>query len=226
MDDNIKKTARRFLKEYKIQKLSFDRMAEIIRSQGYKIIRFGKAYNDENIEILINGLDLNGYVQAYSAFTYTDDKYRLVFLVDNISDKEALILLAHEEGHIYNGHFGETLIAGKNTIDEYEANEFTHYILNPSKINKAERFISSHKAISIIIASLLLLGIGGGVTTPMVLKQQTYYENYYATPTGTKYHKETCYYIKDKSTKQRVTKEDVETKGLEPCKVCLPELNE
>ncbi len=95
MASKIKRSARKFLKEYKVQKLSFSRIAEIIRSQGYKIVRFGKAYNEKNTEILINGLSLNGYVQAYSAFTYADDKYRLVFLEDNISDNEALILLAH-----------------------------------------------------------------------------------------------------------------------------------
>lgn len=226
MAANIKKTARKFLKEYKLQKLSFERMAEIIRSQGYKIIRYGKAYNEENIEVLINGLELNGYVQAYSAFTYTDDKYRLVFLEDSISDKEALILLTHEEGHIYNGHFGETVIAGKNTTDEYEANEFTHYVLNPTKISKATTFVSTHKLISIIISVFLVLIIGGSIATPLVLKQQSYYGNYYATPTGTRYHKETCFYVKDKTTKRRVTKEDMETRKLEPCKVCLPELRD
>ena len=43
MADSIKKGARRFIKEYKIKTLTVDRITEIIRSQGYKIIRFGKA---------------------------------------------------------------------------------------------------------------------------------------------------------------------------------------
>ena len=97
MAHRIKKVARRFLKEYKIKTLTIDRISEIIRSQGYKIIRFGKAYNDENTEILINGLELNGYIQAYSAFTYVDDKYRLVFLEDNLSEEETLV---HLEYHL------------------------------------------------------------------------------------------------------------------------------
>ena len=97
MADSIKKGARRFIKEYKIKTLTVDRISEIIRSQGYKIIRFGKAYNDENTEILINGLELNGYIQAYSAFTYVDDKYRLVFLEDNLSEEETLV---HLEYHL------------------------------------------------------------------------------------------------------------------------------
>jgi len=226
MTNEIKKSARRFLKEYRIKKLTVDRISEIIRSQGYKIIRFGKAYNDENTEILINGLDLTGYIQAYSAFTYTDDKYRLVFLEDNISEEEALILLTHEEGHIYNEHFGGTVIAGKNTLHEFEANEFAHYVLNPTLFNKTTTFIVNHKVISIIAGILALLVIGGCIVTPIVLRQQSYYGNYYVSPSGTRYHEEDCFYIRDKKTKERVTKDIVIERNLEPCKVCLPELRD
>ncbi|OQB13123.1 MAG: hypothetical protein BWY15_01922 [Firmicutes bacterium ADurb.Bin193] len=226
MTSKIKQAAYKFLKEYKIKKLTLERITEIIRSQGYKIIRFGKAYNEKNIEILINGLELKGYVQAYSAFTYTDDKYRLVFLEDNISEDEALILLTHEEGHIYNGHFGETVIAGKNTLDEFEANEFTHYVINPTKISKATTLVSNHKVASIIVSIFVLFAIGVSIANPSMLKHQTYYGNYYVSPTGTRYHKEDCFYIRDKTTKGRVTKEDIEGRNLEPCKVCLPELRD
>ena len=226
MANKIKKSARRFLKEYRIKKLTADKISEIIKGQGYKIIRFGKAYNDENTEILINGLELNGYIQAYSAFTYTDDKYRLVFLEDNISEEEALILLAHEEGHIYNEHFSETVIAGKNTKHEFEANEFTHYVLNPTLSNKITTIIVNHKALSIISGVLVLLLIAACITTPIILRQQSYYGNYYVSPSGTRYHKEDCFYIRDKKTKERVTKDIVVENNLEPCKVCLPELRD
>ena len=226
MTTETKRLAHRFLKEYKVKEISLNRITEIIRSQGYKIIRFGKAYNDENIEILINGLELNGYVQACSAFTYSDDKYRLVFLEDNISDEEALILLTHEEGHIYSEHFGETVIAGQNTLDEFEANEFTHYVLHPTAINKAITFVSKNKIVSTILSIFIVLIIGGSIATPIVLKHQTYYGNYYVSPSGTRYHKENCFYIRDKQTKKRVTKEDIENRHLEPCKVCLPELRD
>ena len=224
MTANIKKSARRFLREYKINILSFERISKIIKSQGYKIIRFCKAYNDENIEILINVLGLKEYVQAYSAFTYVDNNYRLVFLEDNISEQEALILLTHEEGHIYNGHFGKTVIAGENTTDEFEANEFTHYLLNPPIINKAFAFISTHKIISIMLCCSIFVTIGGSISTSIILTQQTYYREYYATPSGKKYHKAECIYIRDRQTKRRVSKDDIKKEKLEPCKVCLPEL--
>lgn len=226
MASKIKRSANRFIKEYKIKNLTAERISEIIKSQGYRIIRFGKAYNEKNIEILINGLELNGYVQAYSAFTYADDKYRLVFLEDNISDEEALILLTHEEGHIYNEHFGETLIAGKNTIHEYEANEFAHYVLTPTFATKTTTCISHHKTVAIICSILIFIIAGACIATPIIIKQQTYYGNYYFSPTGTKYHEKDCFYIRDKKTKERVTKEIMKEKGLEPCKVCLPELGD
>ena len=75
MSDSIIKVARRFLKEYKIKTLTVDKITEII----------------------INGLELNRYIQTYSAFTYVDDKYRLVFLEDNLSEEETLV---HLEYHL------------------------------------------------------------------------------------------------------------------------------
>ncbi len=76
------------------------------------------------------------------------------------------------------------MIAGKNTIDEYEANEFAHYILNPTKINRATTFVSTHKLISVIIGILLFSTIVTSIATPIILKQQTYYGNYYVTTTS------------------------------------------
>ena len=70
----------------------------------------------------------------------------------------------------------------------------------------------------------MILGIGGSISTSIILTQQTYYREYYATPSGKKYHKAECIYIRDKQTKRRVSKDDIKNEKLEPCKVCLPEL--
>ena len=111
-------------------------------------------------------------------------------------------------------------------MHEFEANEFAHYVLNPTLFNKTTTFIVSHKAISIIAGILALLIIGGCIVTPIVLRQQSYYGNYYVSPSGTRYHEEDCFYIRDKKTKVRVTRDIVIERNLEPCKVCLPELRD
>ena len=226
MKNIAKQSAKDFMKEFKIKSLTVERITEIIISQGFKIIRFNKVLNEDNIEILINGLELQEYVNAYSAFTYVDERYRLLFLEENLSDAEILILLTHEEGHIYNQHFKKGVLAGENTKDEYEANEFAHYVLNPSFINKINTYISTHKKSSIIIGVIIFMLMMSAMIIPQVIKYQSYYGDYYIVPTGTKFHTEECFYIRDKNTKKRLTQDDIKSGLFEPCKVCLPELRE
>ena len=225
MASKIRQAAFRFRKEYKIKRLSYARLAEIIRSQGFKIIRYGRAYNDESVEVLINALELGGYIRAYSAFTYADSRYRLVFLADNISEEEALFLLAHEEGHIYNGHLGKAVITGKSITDEYEANEFAHYILGPTAGEFISGFFTQHKVLLIVAGIIAVLAVCSAVISPNVLRRQAAAGSYYATPSGEKYHRAECIMIRDKSTKKQVSGEEIQKRKLEPCKICLPELN-
>ena len=150
----------------------------------------------------------------------------LFFWRKNLSEKEELILLTHEEGHIYNKHFGEYVIAGKNIVQEYEANEFCHYLLNSTFFDRLKDHILTHKAVSICLVSIIIAVISLCVTLPLIIVGQTYDTEYYALPTGSKYHKEECFYIKDKSTKQHINKDEIDARRLEPCKVCLPELQE
>ena len=179
MKETIKNSARNFCREYKVKKLDTHKLKSIIRSQGYRIIRFGKVYNDENTEALIKCLELNEYIASSNAFTYTDEEYRFVFLENNLSEKEELILLAHEEGHIYNKHFGEYVVAGKNIIQEYEANEFCHYVLNPGFFNSVTNRILAHKAISACLVSVIIAVVGLSVAIPSITAGQKYDTEYY-----------------------------------------------
>ena len=226
MKSKIKNSVRNFCREYRVRNLDTHKLKSIIKSQGYRIIRFGKVYNDENTEALIKCLDLNEYIVSSCAFTYADDEYRLVFLEKNLSEKEELILLTHEEGHIYNKHFGEYVIVGKNILQEYEANEFCHYVLNSTFFDKLTDHIWTHKAISACLASIIVVVISLCITLPLIIAGQTYDTEYYAVPTGLKFHKEDCFYIKDKSSKQRISKDEIDARRLSPCKACLPELQE
>lgn len=227
MENDAKQKAKSFIRKYRIKdNLTTGKIKEIIQSQGYTIVSFSKTFNDENTELLINKLNLKNYIISYSAFVYHDDTYRLVFIEENLSDDEKLILLTHEEGHIFCNHLGKNVIAGKTIIDEHEANEFAHYILYPSVITKMRSVICKHKATSIIISALLVIGIACSITVPLVYRNSLYYGEYYVTPSGEKFHKPSCYYVKDKKNIRRLTKEEIENNTYAPCKVCLPELQE
>ena len=212
----IRTLAKNFLKEYRINQLTNERLKEIIVSQGYTIIKYSKIYNDENVEIILNTLNLIEYVKYRSAFTYQDSSNRFVFIEDNLSEKEELILLAHEEGHIYCNHMDERTTMGKDIADEYDANEFSHYILNPNIKNKTTTYILSHKKNTILVATLVLLIIASSIIIPIKMNSDKYYGEYYVSTSGQKYHKKSCYYIKDKTHLRRVTKEDIKNHVYEP----------
>lgn len=223
MTNSIKRSANNFLREYGARGLSAPRLREIIISQGYRIIGYNKLYNNENTEFLINSLGVEGYIRAYSAFTYTDDRYRIVFIENRLSEREELILLAHEEGHIYLHHLGADAAAGKSITDEFEANEFAHYILKPGG-SAVLKYVRAHKTMSVFAGVVLCLTIAASIAVPAALSGVKYRGEYYVTPSGEKYHEKSCYYIKGKSGIRRVTKEEMESGEYEPCRVCLPEL--
>ena len=62
-------------------------------------------------------------------FTYFSDKHRLVFINENLNEDEKTVVLAHEQGHIWNGHFSSKSVIGHDVMQEYQANEFEHYLL-------------------------------------------------------------------------------------------------
>ena len=85
---------------------------------------------------LVEALDLQGRIACSKCFTYQTSKYRLVFMHEDLNEDERCIVLAHEEGHIWNRHFSEKRIFGNDIIQEYEANEFVHYLLAERRVSR------------------------------------------------------------------------------------------
>ena len=113
-------------------------------------------------------------------------------------------------------------IIGRDVQDEYEANEFAHYLLNPSTSAKAKNSLRQHRkaaCISVVVLVLLASLFTGLCYTN---KEKTYYGEYYITATGNKYHERDCIFVKDKTNVHRMTVEEYESGDYEPCKVCLP----
>lgn len=59
------------------------------------------------------------------------------------------------------------------------------------------------------------------VVSFLALSLIAFSQQFYATPTGTKYHLSTCRMVKNVSTK--LSKDAVIKKGLQPCKICNPQ---
>ena len=155
--------------------VTLDGLKRVIKSQGYTIIEFNHVSNSKDVENLIKLLGVSKYIEQTRGFTYADEQRRLVFLHEDLSDEEKLLVLAHEEGHIYCGHISSTSIMGKDVVEEYEANEFTHYILNKSIPQRFSTFVKTHRKGFVGIAMIVLILTVGVLIFSYVQKEKSYY---------------------------------------------------
>lgn len=111
----------------------------------------------------------------------------------------------------------------RSVKEEYEANEFVHYFLNPSPRIQLRNMLMRHKwrtvAVFLAIAIVVAVGI---IAYNTAIDQK--YSPYYATSLGKKYHLRNCTQINGKTNVRRLTKEQLASGEYEPCGTCLSNL--
>lgn len=221
-NNTIKKKAHIFLKNNSLTTIDYNSLCNTMKNAGYTIIEFNCKVNDENVTTVIHNLNLDNYIKKSRGFTYISDRYRLIFINDDLNDNEKLLVLSHETGHIVCEHFMSTPIIGKDVEEEHEANEFVHWLLNPTLQVNIRNFINTKKK-SAMISFILIISIAITLLTVYyVKKEKSYYGEYYITTTGSKYHEKECIFVKNKNNTCRLTKEEFETGDYEACEMCLP----
>ena len=218
----IKKRVKAFRAEFSIREVKANVLEDIFAKQGFTIIEYNPLLNNEDVATVINNLGLAEMTAHTNGFLYADANYRLVFISDRLSEAERLLVLAHEEGHYYCGHIGVRSIAGQTVTEEYEANEFCHYLLRKNLGDEIKSFTVRHRTLLIIGAILAALAVGGAAVSHEFKERQLYEGEFYVTIHGEKYHRESCVTIQGHDTR-RLTREDVESGKYEPCSVCQPE---
>ncbi len=215
----IKRKANELCSKFNVKIPSVRDLEKMLESLGFTIIEFNPFSNDENTSLLISALDLTRETSVHKAFTYHDSDYRLVFIQNHLSDKEKAVLLAHEIGHIECGHMGKNVIMGQGITDEWEANEFSHHLLSPDLSDKAVRVIKKHNGRIVMITSTVVLAAAMFFAGYAFWGTQS--GAYYVTPSGAKYHRKDCMYVKGRTDIRKISKEEM--KSYSPCKVCLPD---
>ena len=220
---DVRYKAKNLLLKYGIWKITLDNLVFIIEQQGFEIIEYSQRDRTDSVWTLLQTLNLIPYAESGKAFAYKCGKIKLLFVCEEMTADEKLYALAHEEGHIAFRHMCNGACGGNVVEEEYVANEFAHYLLNPPLCLKAVVTIKSHKKQSIWIAVIaLVLAIAIPVTIN-IIQSQSYYGEYYVTENGTKYHEKDCMTIKDSSNVRLLSEKDYYSGDSEPCHVCLPE---
>lgn len=219
----IQKKVKQFKRKFGLLDCNYAALEKATEKQGYTIVEFNHISNNESVRTLVDSLGLQEYVSHSKGFTYADKNYRIVFIHEDLNEEEKTKVLAHENGHIYLGHFSSSQVIGKDVQEEYEANEFSHYLQTDSVATKMQNgFIKHKKACIVVVAIILVIAIALAIFG-YIEKEKQYYGEYYITETGNKYHERDCIFVKEKNNTQRLTVEQFESGEYEPCATCLPD---
>lgn len=219
INDNIAiNRAKSLLRKYKLGKITLDNLVFIIEDQGYEIIEY--SLNEKHN--ILSSLNLENYSQGCKAFSYNGNGLKLVFIRDDTSANEKTYALSHELGHIACGHMKGNGTSPLDVEEEREANEFAHYILHPDMITLAVAKYHENKKLAIItmvVVACLLIAIP---LVSFLVKQGSYYGEFYVTEAGVCYHEKNCIFVKDKKNVSRLTEGDYYSGKYDPCQICLP----
>lgn len=213
-----RKQASNFKKKYGLKIINSSTLSDALRAQGYSIIEFNGVKEKSAVADLIEALHLEDQIAHSRSFTYQDNKYRLIFVHEDLNEEERVVVLAHEQGHIWNQHMHKDSPIGVDIIHEHEANEFAHFLLEDRFGRKKKNRI----IISICVAVVLLLGTAG-IVAKDTHDKAVYTDDLYRTETGKKYHIKNCIYIKDRTDVYRLTLEEFNSGEYEPCSACMPD---
>ena len=204
MKVNEKNVARQLLQSLGKPRAEVSDLKAICRDYGYEVIEYGSPTSLE----LMDSMGLERYTEKGRALTVCWGSIHLVFVDSAMSENEKRLALAHELGHIISGHLFDPGEKDYNVEQEYEANEFAHYMLNPSPNLRALIWLRRRWKILAAVLAAVLIGF---------LIWENADIGYYVTKSGTKYHKRNCEYVRDRGNVKRI----FDISGYEPCSACI-----
>ena len=218
-EKQIKSTVFSLLSKYNMRSVTLDNLVYIIEEQGYEIIEYN--LTDDATNQIMKKLGLTDCAKSRKAFTYKQGAARFVFIFEELSADEKMIALAHELGHIFCMHLNDGNVEC-SVDEEYEANEFTHYLLQPSIWMRFRCCVIYYKKFIIAMLIVAIIALISAIFITQAVQSRSYYGEYYITKSGEKYHKKDCIFIKNKTNVERLTEKAYKLGRYKPCQMCLP----
>lgn len=210
----VQRKARTFLAQFHHRPFTVSDLENALQAQGFTLVEYSRLSNCREVSTLLSSLQLFDYASRQSAFTYQDPNFRIVFLQENLSEQEKMVLLSHELGHILCHHLDHTAVTGPGAgvLEEQEANEFSARLM---RYNETCRPRHTATLIALCLAVLVLAAV---VTVSVV-----HHENptVYLTESGQCYHKADCKYIVGKNNTTAVTLRQAKESGYDACSWCF-----
>lgn len=215
MKNIVKRVAHDFIYKELKGKNDISAITVYLQSKGYTIA----LYDNEEEDALITEHDLDERVKIVHAFTIVDGNSKTVCVNSSLSAENKVYSIAHETGHIVLGHLDSEAIIVSSRLQEMEAEAFAYEVLTYKKSFK--RF---YLVLAILISALVLafcISFVHDVCVVETIDLSTQVNDIvYITPSGDKYHRESCMYVK--RTNSTAVTEFEAKRTHEPCLVCNP----
>lgn len=211
MKNSATAAAIKFIKKDIRKKVDFNSISAYLQKRGFAII----FYDPDTGHKLLDELKLSDYAKSVQAFTVQSDISRFIFIQSNVPSEDKLYLLLHETGHIVLKHLNSNMLVVNTRWHDIEADAFAYTALKPPKKNYTVLALWT-LIIALIIGSLL----SNHSQPDSIPVTGSNVEYVLITPSGKKYHRESCIYVKNKNC-STITKEEAENTHA-PCLVCNP----
>ena len=211
MKNPVIRTAHKFIRKTLKGKTDINSITMYLQRKGYAVTMYD---NDEE-DALILKHDLDSRVKIIHAFTVVENNSRFVYINNALSAENKTYSILHETGHIVLGHLDSEDIVVNERRREMEAEAFAYAVLNPQKQNYLI------PALLIILGILLFANLmHTPVAVPTSASVDVKTEYVCVTPSGEKYHRDSCIHVRGKNC--TVLPEKEAQKNYEPCLVCNP----
>lgn len=222
--DIIQKEAKKLYRHLK-GTVNIPNIISFIESKGYNVVFFNTEDGDDLIKRY--GIDRKNV----PSFIYTGTT-RVVFVDDLIHPKDKLYCLLHEYGHLILNHIKESEI---HTVSrwstECEADAFAYFVMNYSPMKTLRSVVFALlSAVLIVICTRAYVApthepymsteVSSAVNVPRVTSNSAAVQTVYVTPSGRKFHRANCRYVKSKDVAELARNEAEKT--YDPCSVCNP----
>lgn len=214
--------------------VTFDSVVQCLQSKGYTVM----FYSSPEGKALLEKYELTDFSLKLNALTYFNDSIKVVFVDDHLSKQDMLCTLLHETAHIYLGHLSLNPFSKDKRRNEMEAEALAYAILNYKK-SRIPLIVTAAVVSTAIITSMFSSYYHNAKTSTFVIEKpqmsepetisvpqqfetesETVSDTVYVTPSGTKFHKQGCRYIKNKDVTE-YSRTDAANK-YSPCSVCEP----
>lgn len=214
---NNYKTARLFIKEFKLKKnYEYSKLEIIAQKLGYKIFEFERNVT-EDMEVL-ESLKASELALIKDCFSHHANNSSVICINALMPEAEKKIGVFHELLHIYKGHMTQN-----KTISITHEKEITDIHFITDFILKYQRKLLLALVAIIILTSLLTYNITKShMSIPTINEADPNSKYVYITPDGDCYHAKNCSYGESYHRSIKVLFSEVEGKYL-PCANCNPD---